>query len=62
MQTDAPRTVTNGTAEIYLAGRSVSRGIAFGKVVCLYGNIRQFYRKQIPEGEIPGEVERLQRR
>ena len=56
-----PQPAANGSAEVYLTGRSVSRGIAIGKVLCLYGNIRQFYRKEISEGEISAEVERFHR-
>ena len=49
------------SAEVYLTGRSVSRGVAIGKVLCLYGNVRQFYRKEITEGEISSEIERFRR-
>ena len=43
--------------EIRLQGRAVSRGIAVGQVVCLYGNRRQFVRRSLSENEIPNEIE-----
>ncbi len=49
----------NDLEEITIQGRAVSRGVAVGQVVCLYGNRRQFYRKEISENEIADEVARL---
>ena len=40
-------------------GRGVSRGIAVGPVVCLFGTRRQFFRKRIAEADIRTEFEKL---
>jgi phosphoenolpyruvate-protein phosphotransferase (PTS system enzyme I) len=40
-------------------GRPVSRGIAFGRAVCLFGENRQFYRTEIAESSIGSEVTRF---
>ena len=45
--------------EIRLQGLAVSRGIAIGSVVCLFGANRQFYRIQRPGSEISLEIERV---
>lgn len=45
--------------EIRIRGRAVSRGIAIGKVVCLYGTRRQFVRRLLSKEEIAYEIERL---
>ena len=42
-----------------LDARAVSRGFAFGKVVCLYGHKRQFYRIKIEESQIKDELRRF---
>ena len=49
----------NDLEEITIQGRAVSRGVAVGQVVCLYGNRRQFYRKEMSQNEIADEVARL---
>ncbi len=61
--------VSNGTgqnspskrnkSEIKLNARAVSRGVAIGKVVCLYGRKRQFYRVEIKENQIERELRRF---
>lgn len=48
----------NGT-DLRISARSVSRGIAVGKVVCLYGSQRQFYRIEIGESMVEGEIRRF---
>jgi phosphoenolpyruvate-protein phosphotransferase (PTS system enzyme I) len=46
-------------AEIILKGRSVSRGIAIGKIVNLYGEKRQFYRINLKKSQIEKELRRF---
>ncbi len=48
---------TNG--EIRITARAVSRGVSSGKVVCLYGNRRQFYRIDLRKIQIDGELKRF---
>ena len=48
----------NGT-DLRISARSVSRGIAIGKVVCLYGSQRQFYRIDIDESLVVKETRRF---
>ncbi len=38
--------------ELKIPGRAVSRGVANGIVVCLYGKKRQFYRINLSETQI----------
>ncbi len=45
--------------DLTFTGRSVSRGIGFGKVLCLFGSKRQFYRKKIEPGRAALEIKRL---
>jgi phosphotransferase system enzyme I (PtsI) len=47
------------TPEIRLRARAVSRGVAVGRVVCLYGSNRQFYRIDLNDSDIPKEIKRL---
>ncbi len=50
----------NKAVEISLSGRSVSRGIAVGKVVCLHGRKRQFYRIELTDSlQIEREINRF---
>ena len=42
-----------------LNARTVSRGLAIGKIVCLYGRKRQFYRIEIAAAQIEPELERF---
>ncbi|HMQ04024.1 MAG TPA: phosphoenolpyruvate--protein phosphotransferase [Pyrinomonadaceae bacterium] len=53
---------TTGTEhELHIRERAVSRGIAVGRIVCLYGENRQFYRTEIDTDRIEKEIERLRR-
>ncbi len=45
--------------EVRLKARAVSRGVASGKVLCLYGRNRQFYRVELRENQVAGEIRRL---
>lgn len=45
--------------EIKFNARAVSRGISIGKAVCLHGNKRQFYRFELKDTQIEGEVRRF---
>ncbi len=42
-----------------LHARAVSRGIAIGRVVCLYGRSRQFYQVKIDDSQIEKEIRRF---
>lgn len=46
-------------AEVRLKAQAVSRGVAVGKVLCLYGRNRQFYRAELREAQVAGEIRRL---
>jgi phosphoenolpyruvate-protein phosphotransferase (PTS system enzyme I) len=46
--------------QIRYSGRAVSRGLAVGRIVSLYGERRQFFRASIPESAVPSEIRRLQ--
>ncbi len=46
-------------AEITITARAVSRGVSNGRVVCLYGNRKQFYRVFLQKIQIEGELERF---
>lgn len=48
-------------AEIIFDGRPVSRGVAIGTVICLYGETRQYYRTEIIKEAIPREINRFRR-
>ena len=48
-----------GSAEIRLKARAVSRGVAIGRIVCLHGNNRQFYRIALKESSVKSEIKRL---
>lgn len=45
--------------ELRLDARPVSRGIAIGRVVCLYGSGRQYYRTHLPKDSVSGEIARF---
>jgi len=45
--------------EIRINARAVSRGVAGGRVVCLYGSQRQFYRVLLQPIQVEGEIERF---
>ena len=49
----------NKLTEIKLKARAVARGVAIGKVVCLHGRKRQFYRINLEESQIEREVRRF---
>ena len=49
----------NKIAELKLKARPVARGVAIGKVVCLHGRKRQFYRLNLEESQIEREVRRF---
>src|SRR5688500_6731959 len=46
-------------AEVRLKAQAVSRGIAVGRVVCLYGRNRQFYKVDIGEAQIARQIGRF---
>lgn len=46
-------------SEVKIQARSVSRGVAIGKVVCLHGRKRQFYRIALSPSHIEREVRRF---
>lgn len=48
---------TNG--EVRITSRAVSRGVAIGKVVCLHGQTRQFYKLNLKESQIEKEIRRF---
>ncbi|MCV4614971.1 hypothetical protein OFM04_34265, partial [Escherichia coli] len=37
----------------------VSRGLGIGKIICLFGENRQFYRKRIESGDVKREIRRF---
>lgn len=47
--------------EIRLQARAVSRGIGFGKVICLHGNNHQFYRIDLLDAKVQPELKRLKK-
>ena len=49
----------NKNIEYKLIGRSVSRGIAVGKVICLHGGKRQFYRIDLDDSQLKSEIRRF---
>jgi len=49
----------NKSLEIKLKARAVARGVAIGKVVCLHGRRRQFYRINLEESQIERELRRF---
>ncbi|MBX7170122.1 MAG: phosphoenolpyruvate--protein phosphotransferase [Pyrinomonadaceae bacterium] len=51
--------MTTKKNEIKLKARSVSRGIAIGKIVCLHGKKRQFYRVNLKKNQIEKELRRF---
>jgi phosphoenolpyruvate-protein phosphotransferase (PTS system enzyme I) len=50
---------THKTNEIRIRARAVSRGIAIGKVVCLHGKKRQFYRINLKKSQLEKELRRF---
>ena len=53
------QTTVDAVQEHVFEGRPVSRGIAFGRAVCLFGENRQFYRTEIPSSSIAAEINRF---
>lgn len=51
--------IKNKNLEIRLTGRTVSRGVAVGKVVCLHGRKRQFYRIDLETQQLKREIRRF---
>lgn len=49
----------NTRPEVRLRAKAVSRGIAIGRIVCLFGNDRQFYRVTISKNDVAAEIRRL---
>jgi len=49
---------TNENGEVKLQARAVSRGVAIGRVVCLHGEKRQFYRIVLSQSQIKQELKR----
>jgi phosphotransferase system enzyme I (PtsI) len=45
--------------EIRLKARAVSRGVAVGRAVCVYGTGRQFYRIDLESAAVPAELRRF---
>ncbi len=46
-------------SEITVKARAVARGVAIGKIVCLHGRKRQFYRINLEESQIEKEIRRF---
>ncbi len=46
-------------SESIIKARAVARGVAIGKVVCLHGRKRQFYRINLEESQIEKEIRRF---
>jgi phosphoenolpyruvate-protein phosphotransferase (PTS system enzyme I) len=57
------KTKNNGAktknSEVTVKARAVARGVAIGKVVCLHGRKRQFYRINLEESQIEKEIRRF---
>src|SRR5215216_2520184 len=53
--TKSPEARTSGS-EIRLKARSMSRGVAIGRVVCIHGNTRQFFRIDLQDSAVEHEV------
>ena len=45
--------------EVRLNARAVSRGVAVGKIICLHGRKRQFYKLKIENSQIEREIRRF---
>jgi len=48
------------STENRIKGQAVSRGVATGPAVCLYGHRRQYFRNQLLQGQTEREVQRFQ--
>ena len=59
MKEPASQTAVRNGPESRISARVVSRGIAIGKAVCLYGSNRQFFRVELSADKIDAELDRL---
>lgn len=50
---------TSAKSEIKLNARAVSRGVAIGKIVCLHGRKRQFYKINLEASKVEREIRRF---
>ncbi len=57
LRSNGPKSGRNGS-EVRFKARAVSRGVAIGRIVCLHGSERQFYRVDIDAADIEREVHR----
>lgn len=55
------QSLTEKAAETRLQARPVSRGIAYGPIVTIHGDNKQFYRTPISEQDIDREISRFRR-
>jgi phosphoenolpyruvate-protein phosphotransferase (PTS system enzyme I) len=56
---DTAKQSSQNGSEVRLKARSVSRGVAIGKVLCLHGRKRQFYKINLEESQIERELRRF---
>lgn len=56
---ETERQASQNGSEVRLKARSVSRGVAIGKVLCLYGRKRQFYKINLEKSQIERELRRF---
>lgn len=59
LRTDNKRNSSNAQKEIRLNARAVSRGVAVGKIICLHGRKRQFYKINVGSAQIKRELRRF---
>ena len=59
LRTDNKRNSPNAQKEIKLNARAVSRGVAVGKIICLHGRQRQFYKINVGAAQIERELRRF---
>ena len=45
--------------EVKIKARAVARGVAYGKIICLHGEKRQFYRINLDDAKIEREIRRF---
>lgn len=50
---------STGGSETVLKARSVSRGVAIGKIICLHGKKRQFYKINLEVAQLEREIRRF---
>jgi phosphotransferase system enzyme I (PtsI) len=46
-------------SDVRVKANAVSRGVALGEAVCLFGNRRQFFRSTVSEKQVPKELRRF---